>query len=204
MLRQIYKQLHHASFWKARFLTTSSSSSSAAARRLRSPVTWFSAAATLTGLYGMYEYQKFKQMTKQRSAGRPDLGGDFTLVGLDGKPVTNQDLMGRWTLLYFGFTKCPDVCPEEMDKVTNVLCKLDAKGVHVQPVFITIDPDRDTPQRLGSYFENSSFHERFLPLTGSHDQVCKRFRCQAAPWNVLCIHARMKPQSSSLPAALMP
>ena len=124
----------------------------------------------------MYEYQKWRQMTKQRQTGRPDLGGDFVLEDCDGKPVANQDLMGKWTLLYFGFTKCPDICPDEMAKVTTVLKRLEAKGVAVQPVFITIDPDRDTKQRLVHYFKENLFHEKFLPLTGSHPQVKKACR----------------------------
>ncbi|KAL1515979.1 hypothetical protein AB1Y20_002592 [Prymnesium parvum] len=157
----------------------SSPAAQAASRRLRSPVTWLSASATLAGLYGMYEYLKFTEMTRQRSTGRPDLGGDFTLVAEDGREVSNQQLMGRWTLLYFGFTKCPDICPEEMHKLTRVLRALDARGVRVQPVFITIDPERDTPARLAEYFRRAGFHEGFLALTGSHEQVrqaCRAYR----------------------------
>jgi len=125
-----------------------SSSLSVASARLRSPVTWISASATLGGLLAMYEYQKVKQQTAQRVAGKPDLGGPFKLVDWDGKRVTSDDLRGKWTLLYFGFTKCPDICPEELHKVSGVLERLDAKQQQIRPVFITIDPARDTPTRL--------------------------------------------------------
>ena len=85
---------------------------SAVGQRLRSPVTWGSAAATLAGLYGLYQYQYQRQLARQRTSGRPDLGGPFSLLDPDGKPVRSADLHGRWVLLYFGFTKCPDICPD--------------------------------------------------------------------------------------------
>ena len=139
-------------------------------------MTWLSASATLAGLYGLYEYQKQRQATAVRAAGKPDLGGPFSLVDVDGKRVTSDDLQGKWALLYFGFTKCPDICPEEMTKVSDVLKRLDAKGQIIQPVFITIDPSRDTKARLKSYFAEGGFHERFLALTGTHEEVRKACR----------------------------
>ena len=160
-------------------LLSSSSQGSVAARRLRSPVTWGSAALTLGGLYGLYEYQYRRQLMMQRTAGKPDLGGSFSLVQTDGTPMSDADLHGRWALLYFGFTKCPDICPEEMTKVSEVLTRLDGQGVPVQPVFITIDPHRDTKERLVSYFKDGDFHPKFIPLTGSHEEVkraCRAYR----------------------------
>ena len=156
--------------------TASSSAASIASSRLRSPVTWLSACGTLGALYGLYEYQKVRQMTMQRTAGKPDLGGPFSLVDADGKRVTDADLRGKWALLYFGFTKCPDICPEELTKVSGVLKELDAKGLPVQPVFITIDPARDTRARLKEYFAEAMLHERFIALTGTDDEVRKACR----------------------------
>jgi len=98
---------------------------------------------------------------------------------VDGTRVTSDDLKGQWVLLYFGFTKCPDICPQEMEKVTGVLHNLDAKGQAVLPVFITIDPARDDGARLKSYFADNEFHPRFLPLTGTFEQVrraCRAYR----------------------------
>lgn len=139
-------------------------------------MTWLSATATLAGLYGLYEYQKQRQATAVRAAGKPDLGGPFSLVDVDGNRVTSESLQGQWTLLYFGFTKCPDICPDEMNKVTDVLKRLEARGQPIRPVFITIDPSRDTRARLKAYFAEAGFHERFLPLTGTHEEVRKACR----------------------------
>jgi protein SCO1/2 len=153
-----------------------SSALSVAAQRLRSPVTWISASATLGALYGLYQFQYTRQLTTQRMAGRPDLGGDFALVDWDGKPVSSKDLVGKWVLLYFGFTKCPDICPDELHKVTAVLKRLENQGQSIQPVFITIDPTRDTKARLKSYFETAGFHPRFIALTGDDAAVKKACR----------------------------
>jgi len=147
-----------------------------AAERLRSPVTWISATATLGALYGLYQFQYTRQLTAQRTAGKPDLGGDFALVDWDNKPVGSADLEGQWVLLYFGFTKCPDICPDELHKVTSVLKRLAAQGKRIQPVFITIDPARDTRARLKSYFASAGFHPDFIALTGDNDSVRKACR----------------------------
>lgn len=150
-----------------------------AARRLRSPVTWLSATATLGVLYGGYQIQYQRQLHRQRTAGRPDLGGPWSLQDTEGKTVTSEQLQGQWVLLYFGFTKCPDICPQEMEKVTTVLQRLDGKGQPVLPVFITIDPARDDAARLKHYFAESEFHPRFRALTGSFEQVrraCRAYR----------------------------
>jgi len=152
---------------------------SIAAKRLRSPVTWISATATLAALYGGYQIQYQRQLHRQRSAGRPDLGGSWSLVDVAGTPVTSEGLEGQWVLLYFGFTKCPDICPQEMEKVSSVLTKLDGKGQPVKPIFITIDPARDTAARLKRYFAESDFHPGFVPLTGSFEEVrraCRAYR----------------------------
>merc|ERR1719353_2857698 len=144
--------------------------------RWRGPVTWVSAVGTIAGLYSLYQYQYQKQLNRQKSVGKPDLGGPFTLQDVDGKTVSNTDLMGQWVLIYFGFTKCPDICPEEMAKVSEVLEGLDRSGRHVLPVFITIDPARDTPERLTKYFKDADFHKRVIALTGSHDHLQKACR----------------------------
>jgi len=168
----------------ARFCSTSgpergADKHSIAIRRLRSPVTWLSAAATLGVLYGAYEIQYRQKAYREKSAGRPDLGGPFELLDTEGNTVRDTDFHGKWVLLYFGFTKCPDICPQEMEKVTTVLNELEAKGQHVQPIFITIDPARDTAERLKSYFAESDYHKKFLPLTGSFEKVkaaCRSYR----------------------------
>jgi protein SCO1/2 len=155
-------------------------------QRLRSPVTWGSAAATLAGLYGLYQYQYQRQLARQRTSGRPDLGGPFSLLDPDGKPVRSADLHGRWVLLYFGFTKCPDICPDELDKVRTVLERLEGRGRDVLPVFITIDPDRDTRPRLKTYFADHDFHPKTLALTGSHEVRRARAARARTPGPAVC------------------
>jgi len=156
-----------------------STSASGGVSRWRGPVTWLSASVTIAGLYGLYQYQYQRQLSRQRSVGKPDLGGPFTLVDPDGKTVSSKDLVGQWVLIYFGFTKCPDICPEEMEKVTKVLHGLEASGRQVQPVFITIDPSRDTQARLKQYFGEHEFHKKTIALTGSHEAIkaaCRAYR----------------------------
>ena len=88
-----------------------------------------------------------------RSYGTPKLGGDFSLIDHNGKPCSNKDLLGKWLLIYFGFTNCPDVCPEELEKMLTAIDIVNRKKnlPNVQPVFISIDPDRDDPAAIKEY-----------------------------------------------------
>ena len=97
------------------------------------------------------------------------IGGPFELLDSTGATVTDTDVITMPTLLYFGYTFCPDVCP--LDSSRNALATelLEEAGHHVQPVFISIDPRRDTPEVVGEFA--SFFHERMIGLTGSEEQV---------------------------------
>jgi len=97
------------------------------------------------------------------------LGGPFTLVDHNAKTVTDADFRGRVLLVFFGYTFCPDVCPTAMQTVSEALDLLGAKADRVQPLFISVDPARDTPEVLKSFVEN--FHPRLIGLTGSPGQV---------------------------------
>ena len=79
---------------------------------------------------------------------QPAIGGPFTLTDSTGKPVTDRDFRGRYLLVYFGYTFCPDVCPTTLNEITAALDSLGAKAARVQPLFITVDPQRDTPPVL--------------------------------------------------------
>jgi protein SCO1/2 len=103
------------------------------------------------------------------SAGQALVGGPFTLVDHTGKTVTDKHFRGRFMLIYFGFTNCPDVCPSGLQVMSAALDKLGAKADQVTPILITVDPERDTPEQLASYV--SSFHPRLLGLTGSPEQI---------------------------------
>ena len=97
------------------------------------------------------------------------LGGDFSLIDHTGKPVTNSDFKGEFLLVYFGYTFCPDACPTELQRMTEVLNALGPLADKVRPIFITIDPERDTVKVLADYVGN--FHPRFIGLSGSVQQV---------------------------------
>jgi protein SCO1/2 len=104
-----------------------------------------------------------------QSSGTALVGGPFSLVGTDGKTVTDRDFRGRYMLIFFGFTHCPDICPAELQVIAQALDKLGDKGKTVVPVFITLDPERDTPQVMAEYVK--SFGPNFVGLTGSPEAV---------------------------------
>ncbi|MEL6316656.1 MAG: SCO family protein [Pseudomonadota bacterium] len=101
--------------------------------------------------------------------GGPTLGGPFELVDQNGRTVDESVLAGRPTLLYFGFTFCPDFCPMELANISRAAALLRAEGQAVQTVFVTIDPTRDTPEVLKEYVEN--FDAEMLGLGGTEAQV---------------------------------
>jgi protein SCO1/2 len=103
------------------------------------------------------------------SVGMPEIGGPFSLVNQDGKSVSQADFTGRYMLIYFGYTYCPDVCPTALSAMGNALDILGSKGDIITPVFITVDPERDDANALKMYVEH--FHPRLVGLTGSPDQV---------------------------------
>mmetsp|Transcript_20602 Transcript_20602/g.26697 ORF Transcript_20602/g.26697 Transcript_20602/m.26697 type:complete len:284 (+) Transcript_20602:43-894(+) len=146
---------------------------------LRGPVTFASLGLmALAGLTLGYYYNTEKQRKKEqavsqvRSVGKPALGGSWTLVDENGIPRTDLDFRGQWVLLYFGFTRCPDICPSELVKIGKIIEELDkVLEVEVKPVFISVDPDRDSVGQLKAYAQD--FHPRFTYLTGTKDQVFK-------------------------------
>ena len=97
------------------------------------------------------------------------IGGPFQLVDQNGKAVTDADLKGKWSLVYFGYTHCPDACPTALNDISIALSELGPKRDAVRPVFITVDPERDTPETLKAYV--TSFDAPILALTGSAEQV---------------------------------
>jgi len=99
------------------------------------------------------------------------IGGPFRLVDQHGNTVTDADLKGRWSLIYFGYTHCPDACPTALNDIAIALDELGAKREAVRPVFITVDPERDTPEILKDYV--ASFDAPILALTGSPEEIAR-------------------------------
>lgn len=103
------------------------------------------------------------------SAGKALVGGPFSLVDHTGRSVTDKDFRGRYMLVYFGFTYCPDVCPSALQVIAAALQKLGPKADRIVPLFITVDPERDTPAQLADYVK--SFDPRLVGLTGTPREI---------------------------------
>ena len=96
---------------------------------------------------------------------------DFELTDAGGNAVRAVDLRGRWLLIFFGYTHCPDLCPTTLSEIAGALAQLGPLAAQVQPVFVSIDPQRDTPAALREYVEN--FDVRILPLSGDAEQLAR-------------------------------
>ena len=101
------------------------------------------------------------------------MGGAFALTNQDGKPVTDRDFAGRYRLIYFGYSFCPDVCPVDVQRLMQGYSQFEkidpVRAAKLQPIFITVDPERDTPQKLKQFV--GAFHPRLIGLTGSTAQI---------------------------------
>jgi cytochrome oxidase Cu insertion factor (SCO1/SenC/PrrC family) len=115
----------------------------------------------------------------QQEPGRPEaaraataqssIGGPFALVDQNGRPVTDADFRGKWMLIYFGYTHCPDACPTALNAMAEILDGLGPERAKVQPIFITVDPERDTPAVMKDY--TAAFEANIIGLTGTPEQV---------------------------------
>jgi len=158
----------------------------------RGPMTWIS-----VGLVGVVfsgsvwwwtseqnEAIKKRQQTKlDPGFGKPDIGGPFELIDVNGKKRTEKDFLGKYMLIYFGFTYCPDICPNELMRMAQIITSVekDLGKDKMQPLFITIDPERDGPKQLKTYLED--WHPRMIGLTGTPEQIakaCKAYRVYAS------------------------
>ena len=110
------------------------------------------------------------------------IGGPFTLTDTSGKIVTDQTYRGKWMLIYFGYTFCPDACPTALNNISVALDKLGREADAIQPLFITVDPKRDTATVMADYLK--SFSPRIVGLTGTQsqtDRTAKAYRVYVAP-----------------------
>jgi len=107
---------------------------------------------------------KKDQELLSKSIGKPSIGGPFNLTTQDFQSFTEKDLLGNWTLIYFGFTNCPDICPEELDKMGQAVEMVDAaRKERVLPMFISVDPARDGVKEVKKYIMGES------PLTSGYE-----------------------------------
>ena len=104
-----------------------------------------------------------------RVTGKAAVGGPFSLVDQTGKRVTDKDFRGRYMLVFFGYTNCPDICPSGLQVMSAALDKLGPRGADIVPILITLDPQHDTPQKLASYIK--SFSPRLIALTGTDGDI---------------------------------
>ena len=126
-------------------------------------------AAIIVGV-GVRLFLSSAPETGSSSTGEALVGGAFELVDQDGNPRRDSDFRGDYMLVFFGYTFCPDVCPTSLYNVTLALDSLDDDvAERIQPIFITVDPARDTVATMKAYVEN--FHPRLVALTGSDDQI---------------------------------
>lgn len=155
---------------------------------------WF-AATTAVALFGaLYIANRMapeppSEAEKQRTAdeiAREIITGEFSLIDHRGAPVTDEDFRGRWLLIFFGYTHCPDVCPTTLGTVGVIMDELGADGAAVQPLFISIDAARDTPEVLAEYV--ASFHPRLIGLTGSEEQVAAAAKSHRAYYGKVLLY----------------
>jgi protein SCO1/2 len=139
--------------------------------------------ATAGGLWAYFTYEKERMARKRiaeqtKGVGKPKVGGPFSLVDHEGNVFSSDNMLGKYSLVYFGFTHCPDICPDELDKMALMYEKVKEKcGDVLLPIMITCDPARDSPAVLKEYL--AEFHPHFIGLTGSHEQIkdtCKAYR----------------------------
>jgi len=124
--------------------------------------------------------QAAQTLATTSETGQPLVGGPFQLVDQDGRAVDQTMLNGRWSLVFFGFTYCPDFCPTTLATLTATQTQLGPEAEKLQIVFISVDPERDTPQALKDYLSSDGFPEGVIGLTGSADQIAGAARAYRA------------------------
>ena len=140
--------------------------------RIIAPLAFVTAAVVLGGTWFATRNtsdDQFAQCRASAVAGGTSIGGPFELVSAKGETVTDKDVITEPTMIYFGYTFCPDVCPLDTARNAEATDFLAEGGQSMTPVFISIDPNRDTPEVVGDYAFN--MHEKMIGLTGSALQV---------------------------------
>ena len=139
-------------------------------RRIRFSL-WILVAAAVLALGGAYFVRTIgvREPPPPVTVGEAAIRSEFSLIDHNGNRVTEADFLGRWQLVFFGFTHCPDVCPTTLAYMANVLDRFGGEVERVAPIFITVDPSRDTPEVMAEYVQ--AFHPKLTGLTGSEAEV---------------------------------
>lgn len=126
-------------------------------------------AVAIAGGLWVIEKRHVAYGEKETSTGKADIGGSFTLTDQNGKQVSDSQFRGKYMLVFFGFTSCPSICPVGMATITQAMEKLGDNANKVQPIFITVDPETDTPARMKEFLAN--FYPSVIGLTGTPEQI---------------------------------
>jgi len=142
---------------------------------LSKPLASIAIAILLCAVTGCTGQKPGEQQTEEAPLAGAKMGGDFTLTNQDGEKVTFSEFDGQYRMLYFGYTYCPDVCPIDLQQLALGLKLFEKqfpeRAQNVQPMFITIDPTRDTPEIMKQYL--AAFHSRYIGLTGSEEEIAE-------------------------------
>lgn len=139
-------------------------------------IAYIAVVAVVAMLAGLMTYSvmgdkggKYGHCVGTKIAGKAQIGGPFNLIDENGKAVTDKDVIDKPSLIYFGYTYCPDVCPLDTLRTAEAVTILEKRGRMVKPVFISVDPKRDTPEQLRDFTDN--MHPRMLGLTGTPENI---------------------------------
>jgi protein SCO1/2 len=113
----------------------------------------------------------WRSLSVEKAPEASEIGGPFRLTDETGAPVDQRILKGKWSAVYFGYTFCPDVCPTTLAALAGAISDLGARSKAFQVIFITVDPQRDTPAQLRSYLSSSSFPRGVIGLTGTDNEI---------------------------------
>ena len=137
--------------------------------RVKGALAISAAAFAAASLIALWILGGFGQPSGDFAPSATTIGGSFQLTGADGQRVSDRDFRGKWLLVYFGYTHCPDICPTTLLEISQTLGLLGDNAARLQPLFISIDPERDTPQVVGELVK--AFDNRIIGLTGTPEKI---------------------------------